>query len=167
MATSFRIVEPPVYDPVLSGDQHSQAWTEYNQAVSDALGQIPVGVSDGSDAAAGNVGEYMTSTSGAATLASNTLTNLSAINLTPGDWDVSGYVLFQAGAGTHTFFAVGIIGLDARIYATFPTTAIDQLMPTINHRVSTSTATTVWVVAEAGFSGPMTATGTIQARRAR
>jgi hypothetical protein len=34
-------------------------------------------------------------------------------------------------------------------------------------RVNISAAATVWVVAQAGFTGTMTATGTINARRAR
>jgi len=171
MVHNPRLIEPPFYDPPIApsgnGQQHSQAWTEYHQRVADALGVIDAGITDGSNAAAGDIGEYMTSTSGVVGLTTNVVTNLSALALTPGDWDVSGYVLFQAGAGTHTYFAVGIITIDARIMATFPGTAIDQLMPTTVHRVNITAPTTVWVVGQAGFTGTVNATGTISARRVR
>lgn len=171
MPQNPRVVEPPFYDPPIadyaSGQQHSQAWTEYHQSVADRLGTIQAGVTDGSDAAAGDIGEYMTAVSGAVGLASGVVTNLAAVNLTPGDWDVSGYVLFQAGAGTHTYFAAGIISVDAFLMANFPGGAMNQGMATTTHRVNISAATTVWVVAQANFTGTMTGTGTIRARRVR
>jgi hypothetical protein len=171
MPSNPRTVEPPFYDPPISnydsGPKHSQAWTEYHQSVADRLGTIEAGVTDGSDAAPGDAGEYMTNTSAAVGILTGVVTNMAALNLTPGDWDVSGYVLFTAGAGTHIDFGVGIITIDTSITATFPTTAINQVLPTTVHRVNISAATTVWVVARAGFTGTMTATGTINARRMR
>ncbi len=171
MPSNPRTVEPPFYDPPIanydSGPKHSQAWTEYHQAVADRLGTIEQGITDGSNAAAGDVGEYMTATSGAVGLTNNVVTNLAALNLTPGDWDVSGYVLFQGGPGTHSSYAVGIITIDVNLTATFPATAVDQLISTAMHRINLSAPLTVWVVGRAAFTGTMTATGTINARRAR
>lgn len=172
MAQTPRVIEPPFYDPPMAaspigGQQHSQAWTEYHQSVADRLGEIAAGVTDGSDAGVGDVGEYMTATSGAAGLTSTVVLNLAALTLTPGDWDVSGYVLFTAGSGTHTDFGVGIVSIDTSLTATFPSAALTQLLPTTMHRLNTSAPLTVWVVARAGFTGTMTATGTINARRAR
>ena len=171
MASPPGVLQPPFYDPPItdypSGQQHSQAWTEYHQSVADHLATMNVGANDGSDAAAGTVGEYMTNTSGAAGLVDNVVTNLAALNLTAGDWDVSGYVLFQAGSGSHAAFSVGIIGTDTILTATFPSTAITELLPTVVHRVNITVPTTVWVVGAAAFTGTVTATGTIRARRMR
>jgi hypothetical protein len=171
MAVTPRLIEPPFYDPPLapsgSGQQHSQAWTEYHQSVADRLAAINAGVTDGSEAAAGNVGEVMATTGGAVAMITNTATNLASLALTPGDWDVSGSVVFTAGAGTHSYFGVGITSIDIFDFATYPATAINQMMPTTTRRVNVSVATTVWVVAQAGFTGTMTGTGTIRARRMR
>jgi len=171
MATTPRLIEPPFYDPPISnydsGQQHSQAWTEYHQSVADRLAAINAGVTDGSEAAPGNVGEFITATSSAVGLVSAAVTNLASLALTPGDWDVSGYVVFAAGTGTHSFFGVGIGTIDTSSFATYPTGAFNQTLPTTLHRMNIATAATVWVVAQALFTGTMTATGTINARRAR
>jgi hypothetical protein len=169
-----RLIEPPFYDPPLapsgSGQQHSQAWTEYHQAVADrlaVLNSVGTGVVDGSEAVAGAVGEFLTGGSGAIGLVNNAVTNLASVALTPGDWDVSGFVAFSAGAGTHTYFGVGIGVVDTSISATYPGTAINQVLPTTVHRYNITAAATVWVVAQAGFTGTVTASGSIRARRAR
>jgi len=166
-----RLIEPPFYDPPLapsgSGQQHSQAWTEYHQSVADRLSGLGVGVTDGSEAAAGAVGEFLTAGSGAIGLVTGATTNLASLALTPGDWDVSGFVSFTAGSGTHTYFGAGIGVVDTTIMATYPGTATNQVLPTTVHRYNISAATTVWVVARADFTGTVTASGSIRARRAR
>lgn len=61
------------------------------------------GVVDGSSAAAGDVGEYISSTvlSGAAiAVASSAVANITSISLTAGDWDVFGTAAFGYTAGT-------------------------------------------------------------------
>jgi hypothetical protein len=171
MAVTPRLIEPPFYDPPISnydsGQQHSQAWTEYHQAVADRLAAINAGVTDGSNAAPGDVGEYMTATGSAVGLVTTAVTNLASLALTPGDWDVSGSVLFNASAGTHSFFGVGIGTIDTSSFATYAAGAFTQTMPTTMHRMNISAATTVWVVGQAAFTGTVFATGTINARRAR
>lgn len=186
--TTAKVVDPPVFDPPIaaSGQQHSQAWTEYHQQVADQLqnqltqinaltsqlstltGTMGQGVTDGSDAAAGDIGEYLTATSGTVSLANAVLTNIVSIDLTAGDWDVSGTVGFSAGSGTHTLFGAGIgSGLDAVITATFPSAAMSMALPTSVHRYNVTATTTVWLVAEVGFTGSCTAQGIIRARRMR
>ena len=152
---------------MISGDQHSQAWTEYHQALSDRLGEIAAGVTDGSDATAGDVGEYMEKVGSGVALSNTVVAQLASLALTPGDWDVSGSVSFAAGAGNHGIFAAGINTIDSMISATMPTTALNQMLPTAQRRVNITAATTVWVVGQAAFSGTVTATGTIRARRVR
>lgn len=175
MSASTRRLNPPFNEqPLLDDGRHSQPWNEFHLRTAralDTLDMLPdtlwVGVIDGSDAAPGNVGEFMTATGGAVGLVTAAVTNLASLALTPGDWDVSGYVLFNASAGTHSFFGVGIGTIDTNSWATYPTGAFNQVMPTTLHRVNISAATTVWVVGQAAFTGAVFATGTIRARRMR
>ena len=57
-----------------------------------------VGVTNGLDAAPGMVGEVMSvvNTTGTGSLTNAVATNVAAITLTPGDWDVTGEVLLTA-----------------------------------------------------------------------
>lgn len=54
-----------------------------------------VGVTNGSNAAAGSVGEYVTASPTGISLTTGTTINLTSISLTAGDWDVSGAVEFS------------------------------------------------------------------------
>ena len=169
----IKLVDPPFYDaPIVdneAGQQHSQAWTEYHQSVADQINSLAAntGVTDGSDAAAGQIGEYLTATASVALATSMAVANIVSINLTAGDWDVTGNCVFHAGSGTHSFFGCGIGGLDTYTAATFPTTALDMGINAALTRQSVTAATTVWLVAQAGFTGSVTAVGTIRARRVR
>jgi hypothetical protein len=174
MSQSVTPVPPFLDTPINDKGRFSTAWNQYNVDVSDALANltsqlaaIGQGVTDGSDAAAGKVGEYQ-SGSGSLTLSNTAVANVASLNLGAGDWDVSGNVVFVASAGTHTLFGVGIGGLDTYSAATFPSGAINQAMSTAVARQSSASATTVWLVARADFtSGTVTASGTIRARRVR
>ena len=178
--TAQKLVDPPFYDaPIVdaaSGQQHSQAWTEYHQSVADQVNKLAAkvgagaGVTDGSDAAAGQIGEYLTATASGIALTNNAAVNIVSLDLTAGDWDVSGHVQFNAGAGTHNFYAaaVGAIdGLETQINATVSTGAVTQGLSTATRRYSETATVTVWLVAQAGFTGSMTASGVIRARRMR
>lgn len=178
-------LQPPANEaPVATdGAQHTQAWAAHHEAVADRLvdvdsqlnalpGQIEtavkVGVVDGSDAVAGNIGEYMTATSGSVSLTNNVLANVVSLVLTAGDWDMSGNVQFTIGTGTHNYFGVGTAsGLDTVIQATFPTTVLSAGLNTATHRYNVTAATTVWVTAQAGFAGTVSVVGSIRARRTR
>jgi hypothetical protein len=146
----------------------TEAWAGWFLDASDRLNKLQIGATDGSDAKAGNIGEYLTATSGSVSLTNAAVTNIASVALTAGDGDVSGNVAFTAGSGTHTFFGAGIGGLDTFSSATFPSAALNMGIATATHRYNVTATTTVWVVAEAGFGGgTMTATGTVRARRAR
>jgi hypothetical protein len=175
--TAQKLVDPPFYDApivdIASGQQHSQAWTEYHQAVADQVNALAAkvgagtGVTDGSNAPAGQIGEYLTATASGIGLTSNVAANVVSLDLTAGDWDVSGNVAFSAGAGTHTLFAAGIDSLDTQTMGTFPGGAITQGISTSTRRYNGTATVTVWLVALASFSGTVTASGTIRARRMR
>lgn len=85
-------------------------------------GQIP-GTSTNDNAAAGNVGEFISSnipSTSAITSASGTVTNVTSLNLTAGDWDVEGLV-GGAYAGNQTpSFLTGWVSTTS---ATLPTLA--------------------------------------------
>jgi hypothetical protein len=166
----------PPFNAQTLNDQgfHDFLWANYHQELADQananaaqLAAIAVGVTDGSDAPAGNVGEYMTASATSVALSNAAVVNVVSLALTPGDWDVSGSVFFTAGAGTHSLFGAGIAGLDTYTAATFPTGAINQAMSTAVSRQSSAGAATVWLVARADFTGTVTASGTIRARRVR
>ena len=160
---------PPIQSPPLNQDAlSSQPWLEYHQGVADklSLAQMRKGVTDGSDAAAGDIGEYM-SASASVPLSNAVAANVVSLSLTAGDWDVAGNVVFSPGSGAHSFFAVGVGTIDTYLAATFSTAVINQALSTATHRYNVTGATTVWVVAEAHFAGTMSAAGSIWARRAR
>lgn len=173
MSASVARISPPTAEPSAVNDdgQHTPAWADYHQAISDAVATLPArmrkGVTDGSDAAAGDVGEFLGVASGAVPMTSTTLTNVVSLALTAGDWDVEGNVSFTAGGGAHTFFGAGVGALDTFTSATFPSAAMFMGITTATRRYNVTTTTTVWVVAEASFAGTMSATGSIRARRAR
>lgn len=141
------------------------------------------GVTSGAAAAAGKVGEVISSVvaSGAAvSLSTGTTANVTSIALTAGDWDVTGVLDLQFGATTsYTNLAGGISltsatlgaqdsGFDFETPAAVPTNAKDMawVLPTVQINVSGNT--TVYLVAQATFTvSTLKAYGTIRARRIR
>jgi hypothetical protein len=173
-------LQPPFYDPPIadypSGQQHSQAWTEYHQSLADETAAntaaiiAKAGRTDGSDAMAGQIGEYMLgATSSAVTLTNGVVANLASITLTPGDWDVSGSVFFLTPTGGTPFlFGVGIAGIDTQITATFQAGPSSQILQTALTRYNITAPTVLWVVAKSDWTGSSTqATANIRARRVR
>lgn len=139
------------------------------------------GISTNTNAAAGSVGEYISSTvlSGSATsLVSATAKTVTSISLTAGDWDVSGFVglLFAATTNT-TFLAVSfstvnntnggegnIAILQYGAGGIVPGSQTQHPIQTI--RVSLSGTTTYYLVANCGFTiSTCGGFGTIAARR--
>ena len=177
-------LQPPFYDPPIvddaTGQQHSQAWTEYHQSVSDQLASTTAtiaaraGVTDGSDATAGQIGEYLTaSSSGAVTPGSGGINNIATLALTAGDWDVQGNVIFNPTAGvTYAACSVstasGAIGpIATRVPGAGSATQL-RIGTGGGLRVSVAAATTVYLTAQTAFSsGSMSVTGVIWGRRVR
>ena len=178
-----QVVQPPFYDaPIVdfpSGQQHSQAWTEYHQSVADrlaanatALAKAGTGVVDGSNAAAGQIGEYLSASSGSVSLSNGTTTDIVTLALTPGDWDVEGNVTFTpTGAVSYAACSVSTVsasigGLATRVPGASATTQI-RIGTGGAVRISVSAAATAYLTAQSAFAGSMTATGAIRARRVR
>ncbi len=141
-----------------------------------AAGQI-TGTATNDSAAAGKIGEYMTSASSTIGLVSGASSLLTNVTLTAGDWDVSGFVDFVSISGSAvTYIAADVntsgatndrttllpmpSGVAGSPFATLPTTVV---------RFSVASPTTVSLLALSVWigGGGVSAYGAIRARRAR
>ena len=188
MATAPMKLEPPTFDPPIvdypSGARHSQAWTEHNQAVVDrlaanmaAIAAIGTGVTDGSDAAAGQVGEYLTAAGGSVALASGVTADIATLALGAGDWDVWGGVNFNSNIVTqirqvwawvnNASATVPGDSLYTQITALFVDGGVQNIAAP-SRRMSLATTTTIYLSAQATFGiSTSGASGNICARRVR
>lgn len=139
------------------------------------------GFTDGSNASAGNLGEYLTSSvASGVSLTSATSTNITSLSVTAGDWDIEG------SATTVPSAVLGTRGVGLSLTsATMPDASTDfkfnlvQISPNSNSgqteyyqtgrvRLSISITTTVYLVCNVTIgSGTCTAGGVIRARRVR
>jgi hypothetical protein len=148
----------------------SDAWAKYFVEKDDALAKVHQGVTDGSEADAGDVGEYLTASAAGVPLANNVLVTVATLNLTAGDWDVSGGVTFHLTGVTATAYGAGIDVLGQLIVGNAMTTASGLWLLSAGAPVrrNVTAATTVNLVARAGFTaGTVAADGMIAARRVR
>jgi hypothetical protein len=134
-----------------------------------------LGVTDGSNAAAGYIGEVM-STNGTVTLStSGAYYTAASITLSAGDWDVSGQVVFAFTSGTTGNQFLGYIGTSTPVpnfytayVATMATPAVPQSGGIGTFRISTSTPVTYYMFGFSSFSGTAPSFyGSIFARRSR
>jgi hypothetical protein len=104
-------LDPPIdAAPVDGAGRQSEAWGAHHQAVADEIATLTAklnavgnGVTDGSDAAAGMVGEYLSASVGSGALTSATPLDRATLTLTAGDWDVAGSAVITASLATMTF----------------------------------------------------------------
>lgn len=125
----------------------------------------------------GSIGEYVTATGTTVPLTNNTAVNITSISLTAGDWDVSGVIAYNP-AGTTQYTVLlssisttsatnGPLG-QATLFELAFATGAGSTTTTPVVRVNISTTTTVFLVAQAGFTvSTMTGSGVIRARRVR
>lgn len=142
-----------------------------------------VGTTTNDNAAAGYVGEFISSevAPNTVTLSNSVIANVTSISLTAGDWDLFGCVSFTAtGAVVETTIIGGISNVSANVDGNFCggalyqlvtsfTTGGNQLLGGLNRRISINTTTTIYLIADAAFSGgtSLKAGGFIGARRVR
>lgn len=137
-----------------------------------------VGTTTNDNAAAGYVGEYISSfipPSSAVSLVTDVSTNITSISLTAGDWDVSGLTstVFST-AGTAGLAGTSLVSASLATYyiggfQLQPTSTISYAStPAPLQRVSIAITTTVYLVGRANFaSGTALCCGFISARRVR
>jgi hypothetical protein len=155
--------------------------TVNNVFIPSCAGQVQ-GTSTNDNAAAGNIGEFVTSavaSGSAVNLTNNTPANITAISLTAGDWDVTGNIVFASGVSTVVTLLQGGISLTTAALPASPAggyaiwsgslTGVNQNgLPLIPSRLSLASTTTVYLVTVATFStSTLAAYGSISARRAR
>jgi hypothetical protein len=177
----------PLASPIFTGDPQAPTPTATDNDTSiatTAWGLPRVGVTDGSNAAAGQVGEVIQVTrnqASAVTLASGSDYGMLNIVLTPGDWELTGEIWFNTNTNTNNCaFSASISqsgSTPGDVFATGATrvnlgTGNANMYPPILApaplRVNVSTNYTVYLVAWATFSGmTVTAYGRLQARRMR
>ena len=149
------------------------------------IGPVPlVGVTDGSNAAAGNVGEYVSSLihpSPGVSITNNVTKTITQITLQAGDWDLWGELFVNNNVVTYaeaalstatTFPALTAFPADGASAAAFNQIDIsDGDSPTLNlgpMRVNITSPATFFLITSALFStGTATAGGAIRARRRR
>jgi hypothetical protein len=170
-----------VLGPLQAQNNFSEIVASNTQATALAnLGGFPiVGVTNGSNAVPGNVGEYLTA-SGTTTAGSSAIVNPCSLTLTPGDWDVQGSVSISMPTGTTptdincglttTPLANAPVLQKTEIYATFfgpPGPAQDISSPRVRFNVSVSTVVYLSTGGVFSGTGPFTINGQITARRMR
>lgn len=172
---------PPVHElPLESDGQFSRPWLRYFQRVTNALvamgsteaggvGSLGIaGAVDGSDAAAGDIGEYLAAAlTGTVSLTASVVADVLTLSLSPGDWDVSGWIGFQpGGGGTVAQYGWGLDGIDT-VEAGGTATGLSGW--TGPHRRNVAAATTVTLRSLCDFSGgTVTVMGAaLRARRMR
>lgn len=121
-----------------------------------------VGVTNGSSAAAGSVGQIISSTVSLVSLANATPTNVTSVSLTAGQWSCSGAIEFIPATSTITSAMLGSLstvsatmgGVGARfeLLVPFTTGAPVQSFPTPVVPINVSTTTTLFAVAQANFT---------------
>lgn len=137
------------------------------------------GVIDGSNPAAGEVGEFIQSIQSVnVALATGVSKTITSIALTPGDWDISGHIRFIPDATTSiTLLAVSASQVTDTpgnvLFATIRTSPAQVPVGSITldlfeQRINTSQALTVFLVSDQTFTvAALNATGVLQARRVR
>jgi hypothetical protein len=143
------------------------------------------GVTDGSDAALGNVGEFQAASNSAGVPLTTAVTaDVTSLALPAGDWQVSGVVIFtptttgpnsiiggintvSATLPTDTQVLAGACTL-SQIWSASMTSNKKQILPLAMCRINIAAATTVYLMAQSSFGGgSVTATGRLIARRMR
>ena len=137
------------------------------------------GITDGSLATAGQVGEIINGQQATnQAMTTNVPLNITSIVLTPGDWDVDGNVFIASSVGTiNNNAAISTVsatldppGVPGRMQILMggSGTVTSLCMPTGRKLINVSTSTTVYLVAMATFaSGTCNGQGTVHARRIR
>lgn len=140
------------------------------------------GVTSGTNATVGAVGEYVSATvaiGSAVALTSNTAANITSISLTAGDWDVEANVAFTNGAGATSTTQAGWVSSTSASNPGAGTPGMvetvqsigagfNYALPTGVQRFNLAATTTIYMSAINIFSGgTVSGFGTIRARRVR
>ncbi|MDX3970090.1 MAG: hypothetical protein QHD01_26295 [Bradyrhizobium sp.] len=142
-------------------------------------GNLP-GIGSNSAAAAGKIGEVISSSGTSGTLTSGVNVALGSVSLTAGDWDVSAMVQFATGGATSTTdYYVSLSAVSANVVTPYGTSlALHERIPAAADHSNGFTiaptqallnaTTTLYINAQSAFTGTApTATWSLRARRMR
>jgi hypothetical protein len=169
---------PPLMDGAVAVGTGT-TWARADHVHASDTSRAPLaGVTNGSNAAAGDVGEYISSQIGGGSpvaVTSGVVRNVTSIALTAGDWDIGGNVFFSPTA-TLSYSEVGLSSTSA----TLPDSSVTMTTGAnggagfglgaiaASYRANNSVPVTIYLVALASFaSGTCGAAGLLWARRAR
>ena len=138
------------------------------------------GTTTDDNASAGQIGEFASATIPiAGGVATNTATDVGNIALTPGDWDVEGYIAVNMAPGATMVVLIGYINTVSdtlpsapgpfgvnELQMTFPASSA-QFLPVPRTRVSIASPTTVYLGIYSVNTGTVAFGGFISARRVR
>jgi len=166
----------PIASPTFTGTVNAAALSTSGAVNLNGTPNNIKGVTDGSNAAAGQVGEVLSGSSAPASITSGVIGNAVALTLTAGDWDVSGTVGYQgAGGAVVSYHTISISTVSnthgtpgvGQFFSNSPTNQNANFVVPVT-RVSISASTSVFGVATVGFSpGTLQVNGTLFARRVR
>lgn len=169
----------PLASPALTGTPTAPTPANTDSSTNIATTAfVRTGTTTNNNAAAGQIGEFVTSTGSSIALTNGVVINMTTISLTAGDWDVVGSVVFQPAATTTVAsLSVGTSVTSAALPAlanglvSITTTfnvGTNQTLASGMQRISIAATTTVYMVAAASFAtSTMNAVGYIRARRIR
>lgn len=176
-------MQASVYDP--GSIQEQLVGINAAQTLSNKILNIPdiVGVTNGSNANTGSVGEILESTvlvGAAVSLTSNVAANITTIALTPGDWDIWGNIALSPGGSTTYNSVSGWINIVSATAPTIPgqgayfihnntfTTGAGAVFPVGVIRLNPSNSTNLYLSTRIVFAAStMAAYGYLAARRRR
>ena len=174
-------LNPPLAEnPLDKGGRFTEAWTRHQQDLVDAMDRVGVGVVDGSNATAGQIGEYLETTisTPVGLAGGGAASDVGSLSLTPGDWDVVGSLVFTASAAnlitilgwlsatSGVLADPGANGIATNVGATRLATGTRLLTGPVRFNVTAATA--VYLGASAAFpAGTCSVVGHIGARRMR
>ncbi len=134
------------------------------------------GVTNGSNAAVGEVGEVRSGTGSSQSMSNGSTQSVYSLSLPAGDWDIQGTVRYLPGAEVEGYAQQGISTNSGSVgalgtYTTINTLFSDAIPPALATpvvRMNLSSTTTVHLVSRTGFSGTtLSATGFLYCRRVR
>jgi hypothetical protein len=158
-----------------------QQYTDSNALITQSFAGnnfiAKIGVNNGTNAAAGEVGEYSATSGSSTSLVTATAKTIHSVTLTAGDWDIEGVATYTKAATTVvTYTQQGISTTNNTLggTGTFTATAaaISDVIPsaftTPVVRLNLASTTTIYLVSRAGFTtSTLTASGFLRIRRVR
>jgi hypothetical protein len=167
----------PLASPTFTGTVNATALTTTGAVNLNGAPNNIKGVIDGSNAAAGQIGEYVSNTASSVSVTTGIPLTITTISLTAGDWDIEANLSFGVSSGNPTLSA-GWIGVGTG--AAPPNTAMGFTQISVNSqingmtfplsrlRANITTTTIVNLVALCNFTvGTAIVSGQVTARRVR